>query len=268
MSDGWPRCRTEPAKPGFSKPGGEVSILGFPERLFVVTTNPQGQVESVRKSAKVKLMQKATSTTARPAISLTAARLSIATAAASLGLLAALHVISPELDPSWRMVSEYALGDYGWVLALMFLAWALSCVALFFAIKSQIRTVGGKIGLGFLLAAAVGMGMAAMFDVSHDLHGLAAMIGIPSLPIAAMLTSMSLVRSRAWSSARRSLLWTANLTWISLVLMVATVFIGLSRSGGEFGPDVPIGWPNRLLVVAYCAWLITAAWYADRLRAQ
>ena len=213
-------------------------------------------------------MQKVISTTARPAISLTAARLSLAAAATALVLLAVLHIISPEFDPSWRMVSEYALGNYGWVLALMFLTWALSCVALFFAIKSHIRTVGGKIGLGFLLVAAVGMSLAAIFDVSHDLHGLAAMIGMPSLPIAAMLTSISLVRTPAWSSARRWLLGTAHLTWISLVLMFAAVLIGLSQSGGEFGPEVPAGWPNRFLVVAYCAWLITVAWRADQLREQ
>ena len=208
--------------------------------------------------------------TAKPvtAISQTAARLSLAAAATSLVLLTALHVMSPELDPSWRMVSEYALGNYGWVLALMFLAWALSCVALFFAIKSQLRTMGGKIGLGFLLAAGVGMIMAAVFDVKHDLHGLAALIGIPSLPIAAMLISVSLVRNQAWSSARRLLLWTANLTWLSLVLMIATMFIGLSQSGGQIGPDVLIGWPNRLLVVAYNGWLMTVAWQAAKLRGQ
>ena len=215
-------------------------------------------------------MQEATVTTGKPvtAISLTAARLSIAAAAAALVFLAALHVLSPEIDPSWRMVSEYALENDGWVLALMFLTWALSCVALFIAIKSHTRTVGGKIGLAFLLAAALGMSMAAIFDVNHNLHGLAAMIGMPSLPIAAMLISVSLVRNQAWSSARRLLLWTANLTWISLVLMFATVFIGLSLSGGQFGPGVPAGWPNRLLVVAYCAWLIAVAWRADRLRGQ
>ena len=213
-------------------------------------------------------MQKVISTTARPAISLTAARWSLAAAATALVWLVALHVISPEFDPSWRMVSEYALGNYAWVLALMFLTWALSCVTLFFAIKSHIRTVGGKIGLGFLLAAAVGMSMAAIFDVRHDLHGLAAMIGMPSLPIAAMLTSISLVHNPAWSSARRWLLGTANLTWISLGLMFGAVFIGLSQSGGEFGSEVLAGWPNRFLVVAYCAWLITAAWRADQLRGQ
>jgi len=214
------------------------------------------------------MMQKVISTPAKPAMSLPAARWSVVAAATALVLLAALHVLSPEFDPSWRMVSEYALGNYGWVLALMFLTWALSCVALFLAIKSQIRTVGGKIGLGFLLAAAVGMSMAAIFDVSHDLHGLAAMIGMPRLPIAAILTSISLVRNPAWTSARRWLLGTAHLTWISLLLMFAAVFIGLSQSGGEFGSDVQAGWPNRFLVVAYCAWLITVAWRADQLRGQ
>lgn len=71
------------------------------------------------------------------AISLTAARLSIAVAVATLVLLAALRVISPEIEPLWRIVSEYALGNYGWVLALLFLSWALTCVALFIAIKRR-----------------------------------------------------------------------------------------------------------------------------------
>ena len=92
------------------------------------------------------------------------------------------------------------------------------------------------------------------------------MIGIPSLPIAAMLVSLSLVRNQVWSSARRSLLWTANLTWMSLVVMFATLFIGLSQSGGEFGPDVPIGWPNRLLMLAYGGWLMIVAWRAAQVQ--
>lgn len=209
----------------------------------------------------------ANATTVKPAAigSAAAARLSVGAAALALLLLAALHVLSPELDPSWRMVSEYALGAYGWVLALMFLSLAVSCVTLFLAIQSHARTRGGKIGLGFLLAAALGLSMAAMFDVQHGLHGLAALIGIPSLPIAAMLISVSLVRHPAWFSAWRWLLWTANFTWISLVLMDIMLFIGLSQTGGEFGPAVLVGWPNRLLLLAYGAWLATVGWHAARL---
>ena len=43
-------------------------------------------------------------------ISVPVARLSIAAAVVVLLLLASLHVLSPEFDPSWRMVSEYANG--------------------------------------------------------------------------------------------------------------------------------------------------------------
>lgn len=199
------------------------------------------------------------------AVSLAAARISLAASVASLVFLAALHMLSPEFDPSWRMVSEYSLGNYSWVLLLMFLSWALSCVALFFAIRSQIQTIGGKIGLGFLLLAAVGMTMGGLFDVNHDLHGLAAMIGIPSLPIAAILISVSPGRNPSWNSSRTLLVWTAILTWVSLVLMNIAIFTGFSPTG-EINPGAWLGWANRLLIIAYNEWLMKVAWRALHLR--
>ena len=53
--------------------------------------------------------------TAKPVttISLTAARLSFGGAATFMVLLTALHFIKPELDPSWRMISEYEIGRHG-----------------------------------------------------------------------------------------------------------------------------------------------------------
>jgi hypothetical protein len=195
------------------------------------------------------------------AVSQAAARISLVSSIASLVFLATLHIISPEFDPSWRMVSEYALGSYGWVLLLMFLTWALSCVALLFAIKSHITTVGGKIGLGFLLLAAVGMTMGGLFDVNHDLHGLAAMIGIPSLPIAAVLISVSLIRNSSGIPAPRSLIWTAIITWVSLILMNIAIFTGFSPTGNP-NPGAWFGWANRFLIIAYNVWLMVAAWRA------
>lgn len=194
-------------------------------------------------------------------VSNTAARISWIAAVASLVFLAALHVLSPEFDPSWRMVSEYALGNYGWVLSLMFLTWALSCVALVFAIKAEVKTIGGKIGLGFLLLSALGMSMAAVFDVNHNLHGLAALIGMPNLPIAAVLISVSLGRNPSWSSARRSLIVTALLTWVSLILMNVAIFTGFAQTG-EALPGAWFGWTNRFLIVAYNIWVMTVAWRA------
>ena len=213
---------------------------------------------------------------ARPltAISQTAARLSFAAAATFVVLLAALHLIKPELDPSWRMISEYEIGRYGWVMSLAFLSLAFSCATLFVAIRSQTRTIGGKIGLVLLVVSALGMTIAAIFTTdpitaSQDeltthgtLHGVGGLLGIPTFPIAATLISRSLAGDRAWSPARRSLLWMVGLVWISLLVFALSMAVMLPQSEGGFGPEVMIGWPNRLFMVANGAWLMTVAWRA------
>lgn len=207
---------------------------------------------------------------------MTAARLTISASIATLVLLALLHVLSPEFAPSWRMVSEYANGEYRWLLSLMFIFWALSSWILAFTIWSEVKTTAGKIGLYFLIASGIGEAMAAVFDINHSLHGLASLIGIGSLPIAAMLISTSLGRTEAWSVAKKSLLWTANLTWISVLLMgitFAVLITTYTQAGGDMtSTEVPatlpdgviawVGWANRFLIVAYCAWVINVVWQA------
>jgi len=221
-------------------------------------------------------------TTTSTTISMPAGYLAIAASIAVLLLLAILHVLSPEFDPSWRMVSEYANGEHGWVLSLMFAAWAISSWVLAFAIRSQVGTRASKIGSFFLIAAGIGEAMASVFDINHPLHGLAGMIGIGSLPIAAMLISVSLGRTQAWAAAKKSLLSTANLTWISVVLLIVSFIIMIvtyTQAGGDMNTtEVPtslptgvialVGWTNRFLIVAYCAWVITVAWQALRVREQ
>jgi|SRR5688572_5309430 len=228
-----------------------------------------------------KVVSKVTDTTLpRKAISQVAARISFATSVLTLVLLAALHLLSPEFDPSWRMVSEYANGGYGWVLSLMFISWAVSSWALAFTIWSQVKTTAGKVGLGFLIAAGVGEAMASVFDINHSLHGLSALIGIGSLPIAAMLISVGLSHIPPWSGARKALLWTANLTWISVLMMAATFIILIvtyTQAGGEMTSQVTelpagvialVGWANRFLIVVYTLWGMTVARQAIKLHRQ
>lgn len=204
-------------------------------------------------------------------ISVPAARLAIAATGSVLLSLASLHVLSPEFDPSWRVVSEYANGRYGWVLSLMFVFWAISSWALAVAVWSQLNAIGGKIALGFLVAAGVGQAMASVFDINHPLHNLAGMIGVLSLPIAAMLISLRLGRTQSWAAAKKRLLWTANLTWVSLVLMIGALIIMISRHTGArntMTPDViaVVGWANRLMVVVDCVWVVTVARQVLQLR--
>lgn len=212
-------------------------------------------------------------------ISRPAAQLAMVAAFAALLALASLHVLSPEFDPSWRMVSEYANGHYGWVLSVMFVTWGASTLALVAALRSEARTTPIKIGLVILTLAGIGEAMAAPFDINHDtLHGVAGVLGVGGLPIAAMLISVGLGRRAAWASARRSLLWTANLTWVSVLLLAATfmvMIVTFSQVPGGLPAHPPkvlphgviglVGWANRLLVVLYCAWAITVARQALKL---
>jgi hypothetical membrane protein len=212
-------------------------------------------------------------------ISRPAAFSAIAGACAALLLLLSLHVLSPEFSPAWRMVREYGNGSYEWVLSLMFVSWGLSSIALAFAIRSQASTRLGKFGLVFLVIAGVGEVMGGVFDINHDPgHSIAGALGIIGLPIAAVSISVSLGRTELWSPARSLLLWTANLTWASVVLLALTFVVMIAtfmNAQGALPTQVPqaippgvvalVGWSNRLLVISYCAWVIAVAWQAIRL---
>lgn len=216
-------------------------------------------------------------------IEVTGARLSIAATVAALLLLVSLHVLSPEFDPSWRMVSEYALGHYGWVLSLMFLAWGISSWTLAGAIWSQVKTKAGKVGLWFLIIAGIGEAVASVFDITHDTgHSIAGMLGIGGFPIAALLLSVSLGRTQAWHEAKKPLLWIANLSWISVVLLGATLVLMTVQfaraNGGQLPQHAPTqlpagvlgldGWADRLIVLSNCLWVFVAAWQAMKLASR
>lgn len=195
-----------------------------------------------------------------------AATIAIVATIASLAALVLLHVLSPELAPSWRMVSEYANGNYPWLLTLMFIGWAVSSFALMVSLWPLSATTLGKVGLGFLALAGIGQTMGALFDINHKLHGPAAMIGIPSLCIAAVLITMALSR-RADVAAPP--VWSAHLPWISFALMLgalALFFSTLQAAGVDVSTQTEplsqlpegvsgyVGWANRLLFVASYAW--------------
>jgi hypothetical protein len=210
--------------------------------------------------------------TAKPvaAVSSTAARLAFAAAVTFVGLLASLHFIKPELDPSWHFISEYAIGRYGWIMVVAFLSLALSYVSLFVAIRSQLRTIAGRIGLASLLVSALGLTIAAIFTTDPitvskgavttegTLHNLGGTLGI-AMPFAAGLIGWSLARNPVWSSARRSLLWATGLALVACVVSFVSLGVMVGQSGGDFGPDVLVGWPNRFEVVAYSVWLMVVA---------
>jgi hypothetical protein len=200
-----------------------------------------------------------------------AAYLALGATAVSGAALLLLHVLSPELAPSWRMVSEYANGRFPWLLTVVFAGWAISSFALATALWPLSATTLGAIGLLFLLLSGVGQTMGGLFDINHRLHGPAAMIGVPSLCVAAVLVTMALSR-RAGIDAPPT--WSAHLPWISFAVMIgafALFFSSLKAAGvdlsGQSRPlaELPagvsgyVGWANRLLFAASYLWTVFAS---------
>ena len=195
----------------------------------------------------------------------------MAAIAVSLAALALLHVLSPEYAWSWRMVSEYANGRYAWLLTVVFLGWAAGSFALMTALWPLGATTLGKAALLFLFLAGVGQTMGAAFDINHKLHGPAAMIGIPSLCAAALLTTIAMTRR---SDIVPPPMWTAHLPWISFVLMLSAFvifFSALTKAGVDMtaqtrplselpvGVNGYVGWANRLLFASTYLWVTLTA---------
>lgn len=204
----------------------------------------------------------------------TSARLAVAGAAVFLLLLGVLHVVKSELDPSWHFISEYAIGRHGWLMVIAFASLGLGCAALFAAIRSQATTKGGRVGLAFLLVAAVGLVIAAAFTsdpviavedevTTHGtVHGVGTVLGTLGIPIAAVLIARGLRRNPRWTDARRPLVAATALALVGF--LVFELSFATMVPGEELGPDVAIGWPNRILIVSYAIWLLVMGALAAR----
>ncbi len=188
--------------------------------------------------------------------------------------LLALHFVSKEFKPSFRMVSEYALGNYKWLLTTFFFCWGLCSISSGLLLWNVVTSGWAKFGVNLIFVSGIGAIMGGLFDVQHKLHGLSFGIGVPFLPIGALLVSYHLIKKVEWQEHSSSLLFSSHAIWISLVFMGVSMFIlfsSLKSTGIVYGPDSPPfselpkgvigfnGWANRLLVLSYIAYPVLIA---------
>ena len=199
------------------------------------------------------------------------ARTAIGASALALLALAALHILKPEVHPSRNMISQYALGRHGWVMALCFAAFAAASACLFAVLAAQVPSLLGQIGLALLMAAAIGLAMAARFPMdpvstpapqrsfAGKMHGVAFLIGVPCQILAVLLLSVALGSQP--SHASLPLLMLTAVVWLSLAMMIAIMLIvGPGKAPNPNGRERFVGWPNRLFMIAYGVWLMVVAW--------
>lgn len=200
-------------------------------------------------------------------ISRIAARLSLGLSVAFLALLAVLHVLEPEFN-SGHLISEYQLGDYGFLMSLAFCFLGTSALLLALALGPRLRTQAGRVGWWGLIGIGAAFFVAGVFPpvqmpvITGYLHGISGLVAIVGSPITFTLIGRSLARSEARFLLSSRLLGPTVVAWVGLwFFLIALTVVSLN---GQMDTRLPV-WvsvANRFLIVTYCIWLMAAAWIA------
>ncbi len=185
-----------------------------------------------------------------------------------------LHALSPEFNPSWRMISEYAYGKNKRILTLFFILWGISTLGAGLFAMQITQGFWAITGAILILISGIGAIMGGLFDIKHKLHGLSFMLGVPTLPMGAVLVSYQIKNVPLFSNSASTLTGFAHATWISVILMAVSMILmmqSFKKSGIEMGPGAEppttlppgvkayAGYANRLLVLTYIAWSVVLA---------
>jgi len=178
----------------------------------------------------------------------------------AFALVALLHRLEPEFDPSWRMLSEYSLGRYGALMRIAFIAAGSGVVAVAIALGGSAWpwTLGlvlvalGPLGASVIDTDPVTTPRAAISRRS-DVHAVLGMLFILGFPVAATATGLG-----GAGAIGPALAWASAAPWLALAWFFAAT-IRYARPDGVGSPGVRVGWPNRVSMVVDMGWVALAA---------
>jgi len=164
-----------------------------------------------------------------------------------VGTVVLLHFLQPDYKPADQLMSELALGRYGWAMFFAFAGLALAV----FGIQLSLGSYGASPSLRGLLAAA------ALFFLAAGVFPLGATseIHIAAIAIAFVLSVLAMYlypsdAGRAVAAAPRALSW-------SLAAAVA-LSVALGHS------VLPMGIDQRLAAICLLIWLAVLGWRLAR----
>ena len=162
------------------------------------------------------------------------------------------------------MLSEYSLGRYGSLMRIAFVAAASAVMA----IAAALRGVSGSTVPFLLVIVAIGpLGRGVRrHRPDHDPAGPAVEAATRSTRRSGSLFILGFPAASTIVGIRISgeptigpiLAWASLVAWVGLALFIGAT-IRYMRPGVMAGPTVQIGWPNRLNMLAYLAWVSLAA---------
>jgi hypothetical membrane protein len=148
-------------------------------------------------------------------------------------------------------MSEYALGDYGWLMTTTFFALGLAPFLTAVGLQNVYESSRSiRIGLGLLVVAAIFIWLAGIFRDSIP-HLLAGVVAFPSMVMAVLLLSWTFRRAAGWQT----------IYWLA-------VFVGLAMLAMLFLMVADLGMPGlqqRVFIFLFLLWLSIVAYKSVRL---
>ena len=174
-----------------------------------------------------------------------AAGVAAAAAVVDLLVLGLLHVVSPEVDPVARPVSEYALGDFGWLATIRTLAQGIGPIALAVALRRErvgalLLLVVGLLKLAMPLFPVDALGTVA--TSAGEVHNLLGNVTFFLFPVAALV----LIRPLRRRGSRLAFP-------VAVALAIATAGVVVANAIEGFGLA------QRAYLVLCAVWLLLAA---------
>lgn len=160
-----------------------------------------------------------------------------------------LHALRSDLPPATHMISEFALGPWGWLQTLNFLALATGAASLALATRHRALPIGTAT-TALLSLFAVTTLLSAIFPTGSgswqaQVHELVGVLGFLALIVAAFATARSLREADQSRRLRASQLW-------GVAMVVSFPLVPILGDAG-------MGIGQRLFIACALGWLATLA---------
>lgn len=169
----------------------------------------------------------------------------------------ALHLLDTDVSPVDGFISEYAVGDYGWLMRSAFFAVGLGTFAIALGLRESLTPSRRATAVVILMIiAAIGFVVAGIFDAdtpdaSGDIentapglvHDLSTFVLFLNVIVAAFLMRGLFASEPRWQALSRAALWFAVAMTVSRIVMLAVP---------ERGPG---GLTQRIFTTIVIVWL-------------
>ncbi|WP_339606668.1 DUF998 domain-containing protein [uncultured Roseivirga sp.] len=183
-----------------------------------------------------------------------------------IALLTLLHFTNTSVNPNWQPISEYSLGNFGWLMKLAFILLGLSFLSLGVYVLQKLPKVGAKIGGILLLLSSIGVLLAGIFDTdpistpaenmttSGQIHtGAAGLLGL--MILATIFLTYQFFKQENLRPYKKSILWITIILWVAEVALIGSMGYYLSKTNGMITDETPIGWLGRIVITLCAIWV-------------